>query len=978
MRRKILLFSIMSVLVVALSAAVPRQACPQTPDPILTLETGMHTGRMMRLAVDPGERFIATAAEDKTVRLWDMTGKGVPTLIRILRPPMDSGMEGKLYAVAISPDSSTVACGGSTGWEWEGKGCIYLFDRATGTMKKRLSGLPGRVLHIAYSADGRFMALTMTHGGIRMYAVPQYAALGGDPDYGEAAGYAQFDSKGLRLATTCQQDGFIRLYDLKDFVQPSSAPRPMKPQAKVRVQGADHPLSLAFSPDGAQLAVGFIDKIRVEVLDTKGLTLQPAFSADCSGASQEIDRVAWSSDGRFLYAGGGYMAKGNWMIRKWADAGRGSYKNIPAAHGRIFHLLSLSSGSVAYCTYDPPTFGIVDSEDQRKFLVEPFSADFRANQEGLQISSDGFTAQFAYEAMGKSPGLFSIAERELIDLSYSIRGSLKATFTLKKPVTDTLNITDWKGSNVPKLAGKPLPLNKPERSLSLAIAPDASGFALGTDWTIRYFKASGEEVWTRTIPGIAWAMNTNGKVLVAALGDGTLRWYRVQDGKEVFAFFPYRDRKRWVLWTPSGYYDASPGGEDLIGWHMNNGRDREASFFAASRFRSAFYRPDVIDRVMVTLDEGEAVRLANAESGRKEVAVASVRDKRPPVVTILSPQDGTEVNASPVTIRYDAASQEPVTSVRVLVDGRPVTVESATKSVQERGELAVPVPAKDCDVSVIAENQFAVSDPAMLRLRWKGAVVKEEFEIKPKLYVLSVGISKYQNPDLRLGLAAKDAQDFGSAWKTYAGPMYRGVEIKVLTDDQATKGNILDGLEWLQRQTTSKDVAVLFFAGHGLNDASGIFYFLPADADLERLKRTGLAQTDIVSTVATIAGKVLVFMDACHSGNLMGKMKRRAAVETTAVINELASAENGAVVFSSASGRQYALENTEWGNGAFTRGFVEGLTGKADYRGTGRITVNMLDLYISERVKELTKGEQTPTTVKPPNVPDFPVAMKSQ
>jgi len=206
--------------------------------------------------------------------------------------------------------------------------------------------------------------------------------------------------------------------------------------------------------------------------------------------------------------------------------------------------------------------------------------------------------------------------------------------------------------------------------------------------------------------------------------------------------------------------------------------------------------------------------------------------------------------------------------------------------------------------------------------------------------------------------------------------MYRGVEIKVLTDAEATKGNILDGLEWLQRQTTSKDVAVLFFAGHGLNDPSGIFYFLPADADLERLKRTGLAQTDIVSTVATIAGKVLVFMDACHSGNLMGKVKRRAAVETTAVINELASAENGAVVFSSATGRQYALENTEWGNGAFTKGLVEGLAGKADYRGTGRITVNMLDLYISERVKDLTKGEQTPTTVKPPNVPDFPVAMK--
>ena len=978
MIKKALLLGITLLLAVALCLSVPREAFTQTTNPILTLETGMHTGRMMRLAVDPGERFIATAAEDKTVRLWDITGEGAPTLTRILRPPADPGPEGKLFSVAVSHDGNTIACAGSTGWAWEGKACVYLFDRATGAMRKRLEGLPGSAMHIAYSPDGRFMAVTMSRGGIMVYAVPQYTVLGGDRDYGEIAYYAQFDSKGLRLATAGQRDGYIRLYDLKAFETPSPTPRPMKPAAKVRVQGADHPVSLAFSPDGSRLAVGFIDKVRVEVLEVRGTALQPAFSADCTGANQELDRVAWSSDGRFLYAGGMHNSRWTWMVRKWADAGRGSYTDIPAARSRIFHMVSLSKGGVAYCAYEPPSFGVLDDKDQRRFLVEPFAADFRANPEGLLLSADGFTAQFPYDTTGKVSGSFSIAERELTDLSRSIWGSLKAAVNLKKPQTDALSITDWRISMSPKLAGKALPIPKIEKSWSLSVAPDKSGFALGTDWSVRYFNASGEEVWNRATSGIAWAMNTNGKVVVAALGDGTLRWYRVSDGREILALFPHKDRKRWVLWTPSGQYDASPGGEDLIGWHVNNGKDKEASFFAASRFRSAFYRPDVIDRVMATLDEGEAVRLANTESGRKEVAVASVRDKLPPVVTILSPQDGTEVSASPVTVRYSATSQDPITSVRVLVDGRPVSMDGEAKTVQASGDLAVPIPAKDCDVSVMAENRFAVSDPATLRLRWKGTVAKEEFEIKPKLYVLSVGISKYQNPDLRLGLAAKDAQDFGSAWKTYAGPMYRGVEIKVLTDAEASKGNILDGLEWLQRQTTSKDVAVLFFAGPGINDPSGIFYFLPADADLERLKRTGLAQTDIVSTVATIAGKVLVFMDACHSGNLMGKVKRRAAVETTAVINELASAENGAVVFSSASGRQYALENTEWGNGAFTRGFVEGLAGKADYRGTGRITVNMLDLFISERVKELTKGEQTPTTVKPPNVPDFPVAMKSQ
>ena len=159
MIRKTLRFILMPLLAIALSVLIPRQAFTQTPNPILTLETGTHTGRMMRLAVDPAERFIATAAEDKTVRLWDISGEGAPMLMRILRPPMDPGAEGKLYSVAISHDGSTVACAGWTGWEWEGKTSIYLFDRATGTMKKRLTGFPGRVSHIAYSPDGRFIYL---------------------------------------------------------------------------------------------------------------------------------------------------------------------------------------------------------------------------------------------------------------------------------------------------------------------------------------------------------------------------------------------------------------------------------------------------------------------------------------------------------------------------------------------------------------------------------------------------------------------------------------------------------------------------------------------------------------------------------------------------------------------------------------------------------------------------------------------------
>lgn len=236
-------------------------------------------------------------------------------------------------------------------------------------------------------------------------------------------------------------------------------------------------------------------------------------------------------------------------------------------------------------------------------------------------------------------------------------------------------------------------------------------------------------------------------------------------------------------------------------------------------------------------------------------------------------------------------------------------------------------------------------------------------------------MSNYADPKLKLAFAAKDARDFAEAMERQKGALYRDVVVKLLTDDKATKDDILDGLDWIRKETTSKDVAMVLFAGHGVNDQNGRYFYLPFNTDLEKLLRTGVSFEDIKSTVSALAGKTLFFIDTCHSGNVLGG-RRALSLDIVGVVNELASAENGAVVFAASTGNQYSLENPVWKNGAFTLAVVEGVNGRADYTSKGRITINMLDLYISERVKELTKGQQTPTTAKPNTAPDFPVALK--
>jgi WD40 repeat protein len=968
----------------AVVLAILRPVWGQTTDPILRVEVGTHNAGILRIAMDPSNRILVTGSEDKTVRVWDISGRG--ELLRILRPPAGLGAEGQIRGVALSPDGKTVACGGFTGSPQTGDAWVFLFDRTTGAMTRRLGGLPGGVIHLAYTKDGRFLVVTMGRGGVRLYRLQDYALVATDTGYGDIAEWAESDPTGSRLATACW-DGFIRLYDLSALTaQEVASPRAIAPVSKLRPPGGTRPWELAFTPDGTRLAVGYYYIKKLDVLDVKGNTLQHAYSPDTSDLDgsrwedTDLRAVAWSSDGRFLYAGGGIRSKGVRQIRKWADGGRGRYVDLSAgSYNQIFQIIPTKAGGVVYGARDG-SFGVLNDRGERILFVPPAIPNHQANREGLLLSGDGTSVEFGYEWLGKSPAIFSVSERRLTDSLSMVWAGLKAAITFQRPITEGLGVTDWNSSLSPKLNGKPLPM-KNEATLCLSILPDRSAFLLGTGFNLRLFDARGNPIWRTPLHTPAFAVNTNGHVAVAGLCDGTIRWYRITDGKEILALFPHPDRKRWILWTPSGYYDASPGGEDFIGWHVNNGKDHAADFFPASRFRSTFYRPDVIDRVLKTLDESVALRQANEESGRKQVGEVSVREKLPPVVTIVAPVDRSEISNPTVTIRYSTRSQGPITGLKVLVDGRPVSSEGAGKPVKDSGDVSVPIPSRDCEVSIIAENGRGVSEPATVRLRWKGAAAaREEFQIKPKLYILAVGVSQYQDADLRLGFAAKDALDFSSAWNEQKGQLYSGVEARVLADAQATKANILDGLEWIQLQVTQKDVAILFFAGHGINDANGMFYFLPVDADLERLKRTGISQSDITSTVTVIAGKVVVFIDACHSGNLMGKTKRRGLVVSSAVVNELASAENGAVVFSSSTGRQYSQENPEWGNGAFTKGLVEGISGKADYKGTGRITVNMLDLYVSERVKELTKGQQTPSTVKPPNVPDFPLTVltKSQ
>jgi WD40 repeat protein len=602
-------------------------------DPILRIETGMHTAPIIRVGVDRMGRFLVTVSWDKTIRVW---GLNTGQQIRVIRPPIGEGNEGKLFAVALSPDGNTIACGGWTGWNWEKQGYIYLFDRVTGNLKKRITGLPNVVHHLVFSPDGRHLAACLLgKGGIHIFRRDTWHEIAQDRNYGDDSRWADFDMEG-RLVTSCY-DGYIRLYD-----------QAFRLVAKAKTPGGEKPRSVNFSPDGKKIAVGFVYSTNVNVLSGKDLSI--LYTPDTRGVQQgSLFTVSFSSDGSILYAGGSWGTISGQFICKWEDGGRSIFiKDIPTgANSTITHILPLKDGSMVYGSFDP-AFGVITPENRIRTSITPSIADYRNNQNGFLLSPDGMTVNFGYEINGKSPASFSISSRLLASELRTPNPELKP------PITEasSLTITDWRNTETPRLKGQVIKLYPFEASRSLSIAPGDKTFLLGTESFLRLYNQEGKQQWQIPTPGAAWAVNIsgNGKLAVAAFGDGTIRWYRMTDGKELLAFFPHKDKKRWVLWTPKGYYDCSANGEELIGWHVNNGKDQAADFFPVSKFRSIYFRPDVVARVLETLNEEEALNQANQEAGRKKLEVP-IKKMLPPVVTIVSPEDGAAVSNKEITLR---------------------------------------------------------------------------------------------------------------------------------------------------------------------------------------------------------------------------------------------------------------------------------------------------------------------------------------
>ena len=253
------------------------------------------------------------SADQKSVIVWDATNDLESRSLR--------GHKEVVMACAFSPTAPLVASGGE---DW----VVKVWDLATEQLLHECAGHTATVNAIAWTPDGQRIVTASDDRTIKVFENGTGKTL--FTLRGHTVGVLSIavspDGKTLAsAASTPEAAGEVKLWDLRDGKE-------------LKTLDTGWVRTLAFSPDGRQLAGGVERPFRVAVWDVAdGKELR-----SLTGFYQPISAVAYSADGRWLAASGGSKKEG--IIKLWDAVSGEEHDPIRTRTGRIGSIAFSSDG----------------------------------------------------------------------------------------------------------------------------------------------------------------------------------------------------------------------------------------------------------------------------------------------------------------------------------------------------------------------------------------------------------------------------------------------------------------------------------------------------------------------------------------------------------------------------------------------------------------------------------------------------------
>jgi WD40 repeat protein len=937
-------------------------------EPQLLLETGGHLATIKGLAFThtDGGAYLISAGDDKVVRIWDWR-EG--TAVRVLHGQLEPGPEGRIYALALSPNDRWLAVAGYMKVPGIDVGhVIRLYDFRSGEIKALLRGHENAVLGLAFSPDSKTLIAGDGSNVAILWDLEARSIrhrLLGHRNHVYAVG---FTADGER-AVTGSDDATLRLWRVRDG------------SLLAELKGHnDRVRTVVASPTGGLIASGD-ESGQIHLWDDRS----GAFKRALAKQTLSTRALTFSLDGALLLSGG------------WTQRGT---EEQPANSYRV-HVWDVATGKerVGYSGHDNNVRAAAISPDGRMVATgggENNEIHLWYIASGERVTRpDGRPVVLA--GVGRTVWAAAISQdgrrigwgTDFAYRSHNDRGPITLQLTLPLGAQEGLGrpeaAVDMKtflraqaGSGASRLAVKPggnyqerdgiLVLSR-EGSPPIEIVRDASngyghsayGFgpdgntiiSSGSSGHLIAYDGSGkvlasfvgheDAVW-------AIAVSPDGRLLISASADQTVRLWSLAVLKDpdvgprkqvdpVVSLFR-ANNGAWVMWTPQGYYASSPDGDNLVGWQINKGPDKPAEYYTARQLKQHFYRPDVVERALILADAARAVEeLRKASSEGTTFNLRMLADRQPPRISISAPADGSQIADEFVDIvLHVAETPDPITGVQLFVNGARLTPPDMRGFIPHGNTspraIRVPLAQGENRVTVRAVNAVGMTERGLVFFGAKSGPLDR----KGTLFVVAVGVDKYPQLPLicrgalgscDLQYAGADALAFHDQIIKSVGPLHANVKSAILTNgvgssgDNPTAAKIVDALDML-RQSDENDTVVVFLSGHGANDiVQGTKRYLFLSSDAAMMPSGGWRPSSVLSWAALeeglgkARGRRLLFVDTCHAAN---------AYSAQIVKNAY---DDNIAVFSAVDRDTEAQERRDIGHGVFTYVVLRALNGEA-------------------------------------------------
>jgi len=330
-------------------------------------------------------------------------------------------------------------------------------------------------------------------------------------------------------------------------------------------------------------------------------------------------------------------------------------------------------------------------------------------------------------------------------------------------------------------------------------------------------------------------------------------------------------------------------------------------------------------------------------------------DTEPPEIVIEYPVDGSETASERIVIRgYVTDDQQVATvSVEVIPVGKAIGVGPAAipelQGTKVNLARAVDLEADENIIHIQAVDSSGNKSDKLITV-FRITSEKRSDKATVEKWALLVGVNEYRDKDIRiLKYAVADVMAMRDLLIDPLVGGYKWKNVKTITDEEATRGNILGALHnWLS-MADEDDMVLIYFSGHGW-EHEGKSYLLPYETRLDYIPAYAIDNSDFARAVDWVkANKVVTFMDCCHGG--ISQSGKDAGETLSSSFYEPFRNMKGRLTLASCSDGELSYEWDDKGHGVFTYFLLEGMRGDAD-KDDGIITFSELSRYVRENVIE--------------------------